>query len=190
MRCWKDQKLERDPKRVQVEAQHEINRPVRRVVVIAPDGTLVNVRVPEQDNGGRHERRGRWVVFSRYASGRILSQKTNFLRSALFKEATMTTIKAVVRNGRIETEGPIDLPDGTELAIPIPMIPTVPGNGDQDGPDTPEAIAAWLRWYEALEPLSFTPEERAAWEAARCEQKQYELEQWERRSRLIEEHFP
>jgi hypothetical protein len=32
----------------------------------------------------------------------------------------MTTIKAIVRNGRIEVDEPIDLPDGTELRIPIP----------------------------------------------------------------------
>lgn len=28
-------------------------------------------------------------------------------------------IKAIVRNGRLETEEPIDLPDGTEHLIPV-----------------------------------------------------------------------
>ena len=32
----------------------------------------------------------------------------------------MSTIKAVVRNGHIETEEPLDLPEGTELLSPIP----------------------------------------------------------------------
>jgi hypothetical protein len=32
----------------------------------------------------------------------------------------MHTIKATVRNGRIEVDKQIDLPDGTELMIPIP----------------------------------------------------------------------
>jgi hypothetical protein len=29
----------------------------------------------------------------------------------------MNAIKAIVRNGRVEAEGPLDLPDGTELII-------------------------------------------------------------------------
>lgn len=95
----------------------------------------------------------------------------------------MMTIKAVVRNGQIKTEKPIDLPDGTELTIPIP-------DADSTSEDSPEAIDAWIRWYDQLEPLRFTPEERAAWEAARREGKQFELAQWEKRSTLIEEHFP
>jgi len=38
----------------------------------------------------------------------------------------MTTIKATIRNGRIEVDAPIDLPDGTELTIPIPnLVPPV-----------------------------------------------------------------
>ena len=32
----------------------------------------------------------------------------------------MSTIKAVVRNGRIETDEPLDLPEGTELLGPDP----------------------------------------------------------------------
>ena len=32
----------------------------------------------------------------------------------------MSTIKAIVRNGRIEVADPIDLPDGTELTIAVP----------------------------------------------------------------------
>ena len=101
----------------------------------------------------------------------------------------MTTIKAIIRNGRIEVDSPIDLPDGTELTIPIPVLPPAPGSGAEDGSDTPEAIEAWIRWYDSLEPLSFTPEERAAWDAARLEQKQYELAQWEKRSQSLEGHF-
>lgn len=74
----------------------------------------------------------------------------------------MLTIKAMVRNGCLETEEPIDLPDGTELLIPL-------ANGtpdEEEGWDnSPEGIAAWLKWYESLEPLVFTPEEEADTEA-------------------------
>jgi hypothetical protein len=100
----------------------------------------------------------------------------------------MTTIKAIVRSGRIEVIEPIDLPDGTELTIPIPDPSgslEIPNNDE-----SPEAIEAWIRWYDSLEPLELSPAERAAWDAARREQKQLELAQWEKRSQQIEEHFP
>jgi hypothetical protein len=100
----------------------------------------------------------------------------------------MTTIKATIRNGRIEVDEPIDLPDGTELTIPIPV--PAESLGAQDSDDTPEAAEAWIRWYDSLEPLEFTPAERAARDAARSEQKQLELALWEKRSQQIEEHFP
>jgi hypothetical protein len=65
----------------------------------------------------------------------------------------MTTITAIVRNGRIEVDEPIDLPDGTELTIPIPHLPAILGIRDKDWSDTPEAIDAWIHWYDSLEPL-------------------------------------
>jgi len=71
----------------------------------------------------------------------------------------MTTMKADVRNGRIETDDPLDLPEGTELLIPVP----VPGADDEnDWDNSPEGIAAWLAWADSLEPLVFTDEERFA----------------------------
>lgn len=102
----------------------------------------------------------------------------------------MTTIKAIIRNGRIEVAEPIDLPDGTELTIPVPVLLTPPSIRDEDWSDTPEAIESWIRWYDSLEPVDFTSAERAGWDAARRDQKEYELAQWEKRSRQIEEHFP
>jgi hypothetical protein len=102
----------------------------------------------------------------------------------------MSTIKAIVRNGRIEVDEPIDLPDGTELSISLPGPPESLGMRDEDWSDAPEAIDAWIRWYESLEPLEFTPEERAAWKAAQREQKEFELAQWEKRSKQIEGLFP
>jgi hypothetical protein len=85
---------------------------------------------------------------------------------------------------------PLDLPDGTELTIPIPERAMTLGVRDDDWSETPEAVEAWIRWYDSLEALDFTPAERAAWEAARQEEKQYEFAQWDKRSRQIEEQFP
>jgi hypothetical protein len=102
----------------------------------------------------------------------------------------MTTIKAIVRGGRLESAEPINLPDGTELHIPVPSEPPTLGMRDEDWSDSPQAIEAWIRWYDSLEPLEFTPEERAAWAAARQLERQFELAQWDRRSKRIEELFP
>lgn len=57
----------------------------------------------------------------------------------------MTTIRAIVRLGRIEVDEPIDLPDGTELLIPIPESAVRIGMREEDWSDGPEAIDAWLR---------------------------------------------
>ncbi len=78
----------------------------------------------------------------------------------------MNAIKATVRGGRIETEELLDLPDGTELLIPLPKG-TLDDNGDDENgwDNSPEGIAEWLRWYDSLEPLIFTAEEEADAEA-------------------------
>jgi hypothetical protein len=95
----------------------------------------------------------------------------------------MNTIKGIVRGGRIELDKPLDLPDGTELLIPLP-------NGapdDDDGWDnSPEGIAAWLKWYDSLEPLIFTAEERAAWEANRQARKEWEKAHFEERAEKLQ----
>ncbi|HYV36147.1 MAG TPA: hypothetical protein VE988_10615 [Gemmataceae bacterium] len=99
----------------------------------------------------------------------------------------MTTITGTVRDGRIETEKPLDLPDGTQLVIPLPA--NGEGVGENDLPESLEAREDWTRWYNALEPMEFTEEERAARDAARKAQKEYELSQWDKRSQSIEGIF-
>ena len=49
----------------------------------------------------------------------------------------MSTIKAIVRNGRLEIETPINLPDGTELTIPIPDPPGPLGIREKPLADSP-----------------------------------------------------
>ncbi len=81
------------------------------------------------------------------------------------------TIKAIVRGGRLETEQPIDLPDGTEVRIAL----LGGASEDEDGWDnSPEGIAAWLAWADSLEPLIFTEAERQAWETDRQARKEWE----------------
>ncbi|QEH36349.1 hypothetical protein OJF2_49100 [Aquisphaera giovannonii] len=70
----------------------------------------------------------------------------------------MSTIRGVVRDGRIEIEEPLDLPEGTELLIPIP---DPPGDEEPGWDNSPEGIAAWLGWADSLEPLLFNEKEEA-----------------------------
>jgi hypothetical protein len=74
----------------------------------------------------------------------------------------------------------IPIPDPSEAALPCA----------EAGSDSSEAIEAWLRWYDSIEPVDFTKEERAAWDASRLQQKELELAQWEQRSRELEDLFP
>lgn len=75
----------------------------------------------------------------------------------------MQEIKGWVRNGHIETEEPVSLPEGTELRIRA--ADSVEGDDDWD--NSPEGIRDWLEWYETLEPLILTDDERAIWEPKR-----------------------
>ncbi|HEV3143247.1 MAG TPA: hypothetical protein VGZ47_05110 [Gemmataceae bacterium] len=86
----------------------------------------------------------------------------------------MSTVRGIYRNGKIEIITPVDWPDGCEvLAEPASPEDSL-GIGEEDWSDSPEAIEAWLKWYDSLEPLNFTAEERAAWEVARQAQKEFE----------------
>jgi hypothetical protein len=86
----------------------------------------------------------------------------------------MNAIKGVVKNGQIVLDHPTDLPEGCRVLVePITEEDRL-GFREQDWENTPEAIAAWLRWYDALEPLQLTPEEEAEWRAARQAQKERE----------------
>ncbi len=78
----------------------------------------------------------------------------------------MSTIRAIVRNGRIETEDPLDLPEGTELLIPIPDRA---GDDEPGWDNSPEGIASWLKSADMLEPL------------VRSEQEESEAEAWLKR---------
>ena len=84
----------------------------------------------------------------------------------------MDAIRAMVRNGRIATEAPLNLPEGTELLV---IHPTADDGADAGWDDTPEGIAAWLGWYDSLEPLIFSSQEREAWQQDQNARKAWEL---------------
>jgi hypothetical protein len=99
----------------------------------------------------------------------------------------MPGIKAMIRNGRVEPAEPLAFPEGTEVVI-VPATSTSDPEANWD--DSPEGIAAWLKWYSSLEPFEFTEaelqelkkdrEERKAWELAHAEERARKLqEMWE-----------
>jgi hypothetical protein len=73
------------------------------------------------------------------------------------------TVQAIVRNGQLELESPLDLPDGTVLTIPVPVV------SPDETERSPESIEQWERWYRDFQPIVMTDEERAASDAARKE---------------------
>lgn len=101
----------------------------------------------------------------------------------------MNAIKGTWKNGQIIPDQQVDWPDGCRVLIePVPREVTL-GIREEDWPNTPEAIADWIKWYDSLEPLEMTPEELADWQAARKAQKEFEKAKFEERARRIEELF-
>src|SRR5579862_9686492 len=85
--------------------------------------------------------------------------------------------KGVIQQGQVVVPTPIDLPDGTEVVVSNPTPST--DDFEEGWDNSPEGIAAWLKWYDSLEPLVFTDEERAAWNADRQARKDWEKAQFE-----------
>ena len=96
----------------------------------------------------------------------------------------MNAIRATVRNGRIEPAEALNLPEGTEVLV-------LPCDAQEDSPelsdDSPAGIAEWLRWYESLQPLIFTAEDREEWEKDRRARKQWELAHADERDQKLRE---
>jgi len=98
----------------------------------------------------------------------------------------MKALTATWTNGQILPDEPANWPEGCRLRIePFEPSQTL-GIRDDEWSNTPEAIEAWIRWYESLEPLEFTPEEQAAWDKAREDDKRIEWRQRESISKNIE----
>jgi hypothetical protein len=106
-------------------------------------------------------------------------------REVDLRRATMNPIKATVKGGRLDLPVPPDWPDGTEVIVQPLTGPEGVGIREEDWPATPEAVADWLKWYDSLEPLIFTEEERAALEADRKQRKEFEKANFERRAEKL-----
>ncbi|HUR54859.1 MAG TPA: hypothetical protein VMZ71_12055 [Gemmataceae bacterium] len=101
----------------------------------------------------------------------------------------MAVLHGTVRDGAVILDGPVQLPEGARVEVHPVDDPDRIGIPEEEQGDDPESIARWLVWYDSLQPLIFTPEEEAAWQQARAEQKAFELATWEERSRKLEKLF-
>ena len=101
----------------------------------------------------------------------------------------MTALTGTWKNGQIVLDEPADWPEGCRVFIePIPEGEAL-GIREEDWPTDPEGIARHLALMDQIEPLKMTPEEEAEWQAARKAQKEFEIANWEKRSRRIERLF-
>ena len=88
----------------------------------------------------------------------------------------MRTIRATWKNGRIVPDVPIDWPEGYRLTIEPEIARSGSiGEREEDWSNSPEAIADWLAWYDSLEPLEFTDDERTDLAAWRQKVKEYTI---------------
>ena len=86
----------------------------------------------------------------------------------------MNAIKGIMKNGSIVLDTPADLPEGCRVLVEPILEEETLGIRQEDWQDTPEAVAAWLRRYDSLEPLQLTAQEESEWQAARQAQKERE----------------
>lgn len=87
----------------------------------------------------------------------------------------MSAIDATFKNGQIVPDGPPDWPEGARLRIEPVDAEQVGEMSNGNQPETQEQIEDWLRWYHALEPLEFTPDEEANLASWRLKTKEYDL---------------
>lgn len=82
----------------------------------------------------------------------------------------MTRISATVRDGLIVPREPLDWPDGTEVDVSPADAAT-----DDERPDSPEEIEAWIASWNAIPTPVMSDEEWVAWERRRKENREWEL---------------
>jgi hypothetical protein len=96
-------------------------------------------------------------------------------------------IEGTFEKGQIVPDGPTSWPEGCRLRIEPVGSERAEETANGDAPETVEQIEDWLRWYHALEPLEFTPEEEADLAACRQKVKEHDLDKSQQR---LEGLFP
>lgn len=89
----------------------------------------------------------------------------------------MHAIKAIWINGQILPAEPVDWPEGSELIVE-PIVPKSEKVGltEEEWRDDPQSIAEWIAAVEKLEPPIWAEGEREAYERARQESREFNIE--------------
>ena len=104
----------------------------------------------------------------------------------------MNAAHATYQNGQLMLDEPVDWPSGTR-AVVVPETAAAKPDfilRDEDWPSTPAEIAELLAWFDAREPLIFSPEEQAAWEATRQQEKAVQIELMKKSWEQLDRMFP
>jgi hypothetical protein len=91
-------------------------------------------------------------------------------------------ISGIYEAGRVVLKTPVDWLEGTSVEVTLvqPASNKI-GMTEDDWRTDPESIAKWLKWYDSLEPLEFTPQEEADQAAWRQKVKEYDIAKSQRR---------
>lgn len=89
----------------------------------------------------------------------------------------MATFAGTYRDGLVQLDSPLDLPDGFRVQV---VVPEQYGLDEATWVDSPENRAALVRSMEEFEPIQLTPEEEREIEEARKAVKEYTLEKMKR----------
>jgi hypothetical protein len=101
----------------------------------------------------------------------------------------MNATYGTIQDGKIIPDMPVELPNGTRVTIqPAGTEYVGVGIREEDWPTTPEGIAALVAKMDQIQPF-LTPEEEAAWHQALAEQKAWEIANWDKRNKQIDELF-
>ncbi len=72
----------------------------------------------------------------------------------------MSAVRARWQNGEVVLEGQPNWSEGRQLVV-MELQQQEMTDPTEEWPNTPEAIADWLKWYDNLEPLIITDHEQA-----------------------------
>jgi hypothetical protein len=93
----------------------------------------------------------------------------------------MNVIHGTYLDGKIVPDSIPQWGNGTRVVMEL--------ENQADQGNDPDSIARWIAWYDALEPLILTADDEERMALARKEQREFELANWESRSRMLENLF-
>jgi hypothetical protein len=74
------------------------------------------------------------------------------------EDATMTTIRTMIHDRRIDFPAPSELLDGTEVLIEVSPLSGKVGLDESEWSDDAAALADWGAWLGTIEPVEFAQE--------------------------------